>query len=233
MKQAMLETWFGRDRAETYDQMQDRMAPLRDAAMLFLGLTLDELPPDARVLCVGVGTGTELIRLAEAHPGWTFTAVEPASAMMDVCRRKIAAAELEDRCDFHGGFLDSLADKGPYDGATCLLVSHFLMTTSERRGLFEEIAARLKPGGLLISADLAADLDSPAYRALRGPWFSMLTPPGAPEVDLKTASAAHGRDVSLLHPRIVEEIIASAGFEEPVPIYQFLLIHGWMARRSE
>jgi len=49
---------------------------------------LSESPSDSRVLIVGAGTGAELINLANYFPLWNFTVVEPASAMLDVCRQR-------------------------------------------------------------------------------------------------------------------------------------------------
>jgi len=51
------------------------LAPMRDA--LYLLIRVLELPT-AHILCVGAGTGSELIYLAQNFPQWQFTAVEPA-----------------------------------------------------------------------------------------------------------------------------------------------------------
>ena len=48
-----------------------------------IGLVLKELPTDARILCVGVGTGAEIFSLAEEYPEWTFVGVDPSADMLE------------------------------------------------------------------------------------------------------------------------------------------------------
>jgi tRNA (cmo5U34)-methyltransferase len=72
--------------ASAYGSRWAKLAPIRDSLDLFIRTILSDLPTDARILCVGVGTGAELINLAQAFPLWQFTAVEPAIAMLNVWR---------------------------------------------------------------------------------------------------------------------------------------------------
>jgi tRNA (cmo5U34)-methyltransferase len=116
---------FDKERAASYDERFAKLAPLRDALHLLIRTILSELPADARILCVGVGTGSELIYLAQSFPQWQFTAVEPAAPMLDICRRRAAECGITSRCTFHEGYLDSLPAADAFDAATCLLVSHY------------------------------------------------------------------------------------------------------------
>lgn len=68
--------------AATYDTQWAKTAPIRNSLHLLLSSMFAELPEDAKILCVGVGTGDELIYLATRNPGWTFTAVEPSGGML-------------------------------------------------------------------------------------------------------------------------------------------------------
>jgi len=132
---------------------------------------------------------------------------------------------------FHEGYLDSLPAADPFDAATCLLVSHFLLENEARASFFRQIAARLQPGGYLVSADLASDMTSPAYRSLLEMWKRMFLHCGVPPEKVEQSGAEHGRDVAVLPPSDIAAIISSGGFNAPTLFFQTLLIHAWYARR--
>ena len=77
--------------AAGYDTRWAKTAPIRDALHFLLEAVFAGLPAQARILCVGAGTGEDIDYLAKRHPRWTFTAVEPSGAMLDICRRKAEA----------------------------------------------------------------------------------------------------------------------------------------------
>src|SRR5690606_12507615 len=133
--------------AAGYDRQWAKTAPIRDCLYFLLEPLLAPLPAEARVLCVGVGTGQEMAHLAAAHPGWSFTAVEPSGAMLEACRQRADAEGFATRCRFHHGFLETLPADAPYDAATCFLVSQFITARAERVRFFSCIASRLRPAG--------------------------------------------------------------------------------------
>ncbi len=57
---------FDQKFASSYDRRFAKLVPMREALHLLIRMVLSELPNDARVLCVGVGTGSELIDLAQS-----------------------------------------------------------------------------------------------------------------------------------------------------------------------
>lgn len=61
-------SFFGRDVADAYDARNNALAPISNNLHFLLRLVLADLPVDARVLCVGVGTGAEILSLASAFP---------------------------------------------------------------------------------------------------------------------------------------------------------------------
>ncbi|MFQ4136993.1 class I SAM-dependent methyltransferase [Nodosilinea sp. PGN35] len=222
---------FDQERAASYDQQFAALAPIREALHLQIRIILSELPANANILCVGVGTGAELIYLAEAFPQWRFTAVEPAAPMLDICRRKTEETGIASRCTFHQGYLDSLPATDTFHAATCLLVSHFLVQIDERSRFFRQIAARLQPGGYLVSADLTADMATAEYQSLLEVWLRMLRYAGLPAAEADKFRASYGRDVALLPPETVAAIMTEAGFELPVLFYQSLLARAWYAHK--
>lgn len=199
---------------------------------LIVGAVFSTLPDDARILVVGAGTGAEILYLAERFPGWRFTAVEPAGQMLEILRRRADEHGILSRCELHRGYIETLPPSEPFDAATSILVSQFLVDADERREYFRAIGERLRSGGVLASADLAADMASPAFPDMLEIWGRIMTGADVPPEALERMRATYARDVAVLPADQVATIIASAGFERPIQIFQAALIHGWVARRS-
>ena len=221
--------FFSEDVAASYDARFKSAAPMRNALNLVLAAALSDLPNDARILCVGAGTGSELIYLAQRFPRWRFTALDPSSPMLNICRRRTEELGLSSRCNFHEGYLDTLPDTAPFDGATSILVSQFCMRPEDRRAFVRQIADRTHPGAYLINADLTSDMTSETYQSLLNIWMRMFEMSAEQQDSLR---ATYGRDVAVSPRNEVESLIASSGFEYPVLFFQTLLIHAWYTRRS-
>ena len=223
---------FDQQVATSYDEKTALWAAGRDALFSLIRLFFAELPANARILCVGVGTGTEMVALAQAFPQWRFAAVEPASAMLDVCRRKAEESGITSRCTFHEGYLESLPASDPFDAATCLLVSQFLKQAEERSHFFGQIAQRLRPSGVLINSDLVLGTSPPVHQSLFEVWLRMLGGSDWSEEDIEKVRAAWRLRIAALTPPEIEAIIAAGGFDTPVLFFQTLFIHAWFSKRS-
>src|SRR5690606_34911426 len=210
--------------ASSYDERWAKTAPIREALHFLLEAVFAELPANARLLCIGAGTGEEIAYLAGRFPQWTFTAVEPSGAMLEVCRDKAVKGGFASRCEFQQGYLESLPTQAPFDAATCFLVSQFILEPQARTALFRAIAARLHPGGILASSDLASDVNSTQYDALLRAWMNMMRAADIPAAGIEQMRAAYAKDVAVLPAEQVAAIIRAGGFEEPVPFYQAGLI---------
>ena len=194
---------------------------------MFIRMVFGALPDNARMLCVGAGTGPELIYLAQAFPGWQFVAVDRSGAMLDVCRSRARESGVAERCTFHEGTLETLGEVEPFDAATSLLVSQFIFDTDARREFYAQIARRLRSGGILVSADLATGASAPEYKSLYEVWSRTMRYTGMPVQDIDKI----GGVMAVPAPQEVRAIIASAGFDAPVQFFQALLIHACYARR--
>jgi tRNA (cmo5U34)-methyltransferase len=231
MEREELQQVFDQKCASGYDQQWSKMAPLRDALHLLIGAILSELRTDARILCVGAGTGPELLYLAERFPGWRFVAIEPSPPMLDVCRRKAEECGIATRCEFHEGYLESLPPSEAFDAATSLLVSQFILDSDVRSGFFRGIADRLRVGGFLVNSDLSSDANPAAYHSLRDVWFRVMKDGYITPEAIEKMRTAYGRDVAVLTPEEVAGIISAGGFAPPIQFLQTGLIRAWYARR--
>lgn len=227
MPQSSPSVIFDEKHAAGYDTRFAKAAAMTDALHLLTAAVLSDLAAEARILCVGAGTGAEIISLARRFTGWRFTAVEPSGPMLAVFRRKAEEGGIAGRCEFHEGYLDSLPASEPFDAATAFLVSQFVLDSVARTGFFRAIADRLRPGGTLVAADLAADIATEEYRSLFEVWVRVLDVPPEKADGMRTA---YGRDVAVLPVERVSEIIRAGGFETPVRFLQTGLIHAWYAR---
>lgn len=223
---------FDEDLAASYDQKFAKLAPMKAALHLSMRILLSELPDSAKVLCIGAGTGEELIYLAQAFPLWRFTVVEPASAMLDICRQRAETNGITARCDFHAGYVDSLSGDDKFDVATCLLVSQFILDKAERQTFFAEIAGRLSSGGILVTADLAAETSSIEFKNLFAIWMKMLAYSDMPAQQLQSYREDFGKDIAVLPSEEIATMIAASGFEQPTQFLQTLLIHAWCSKRA-
>ncbi|GLK52799.1 class I SAM-dependent methyltransferase [Maricaulis virginensis] len=223
---------FEGDMAASYDARNEPMAALRDALHLLAGrLLLQDLLGTAEILCVGAGTGKEVLYLASLAPDWRFTALDPSADMLAVCRREVEAAGIADRVRLFEGYVDELDDGIAYDAATSILASHFITDRTERLAYFTGIAERLRSGGILINADLSGDRQAATFDALEHVWLSAIRAAGLDDDSVASYRTNLDKSVGLLPPPDLAALIASAGFSEPAQFYQGGLIHAHTARR--
>jgi tRNA (cmo5U34)-methyltransferase len=216
--------------AANYDEKWSELAPINASLHLLTASILADLPAEANILSVGAGTGNEILFLAQKFPKWRFTAVEPSSAMLEVFRQRADEHGITARCHFHAGFIESLPPGEKFDAATAFLVSQFIQDRDERAKFFQEIANRLRPSGILVSSDLAADMNAASEQDLVDVWFRVLKGADISAEEMERMREGYRRDVSVLPPQDVEEIIMRGGFHSPIRFFQAGLIHAWYAR---
>lgn len=232
MDKAQLESIFTQQ-SSTYDEQWARLSAFRDGLLLLVAARFSGLPRDARILCVGAGTGAEIQFLAERNPGWSFVAVEPSAGMVQAGRARAEQQGYAGRCVFHHGYLESLPAGEPFDAATSFLVSQFILDADERAQFFRQIAGRLKAGGLLASSDLAGDRGAAGFDGLLAVWMKTMAAADLSAQRMQQMRDAYARDVAILPPGQVAALMEAGGFVSPVQFFQAGLIHGWYAARDD
>jgi tRNA (cmo5U34)-methyltransferase len=211
--------------AHSYADGPPRQVPGLAGLHRMMRILLEErVPVDGRVLVLGAGGGMELSAFAEAQPGWTFDGVDPSGPMLESARK--ATADWADRIGLHEGKID-VAPDGPFDGATGLLVMHFI-PREERRETLQSLRRRLKPGAPLVLAHMSYDQDEASRQrwSKRNAAFSASN--GMDPVMLET-----GRQRILAHLPIVSPdddvaMLREAGFGDIDLFYAAFGFRGWV-----
>lgn len=183
---------------------------------------------EGRVLVVGCGSGTELATMGDRQPHWSFVGVDPSESMVAQTRRLIGSRGWENRVSIIRGSIDSIPSNQHFNGATCLLVSHFIEGDQAKINLFREIGNRLAPGGRLIVAD-ACEEDSESFRAMMACRWNFAKAEGA-EIDRYRKFQADCRAaLRPVPPNHEQELIRKSGFSSVRRFWTSLHINAWVA----
>lgn len=223
--------YFNKNTSEGYDERAQRTGSINDNLHFLIRLILQALPEDARILCVGVGTGAEIVRLAQVFPQWRFTGVDPSESMLDVCRKRLRESGVAARCELIHGYLADVGETQAFDAILCLLVAHFLKDPAQRQALFDGMARRLKPDGYLVHAEISFDLDSPEFDDIIGTWLAMHRCAGATDESLAATPRLLRETIAVLPPAATEQLLRNSGFPLPIQFFQSLLIRAWYSRK--
>ncbi|MBO9543316.1 class I SAM-dependent methyltransferase [Caulobacter sp.] len=222
--------FFNQEMADAYDRRNSALAPISDNLHFLMRLVLANLPADARVLCVGVGTGAEILSLAKAYPGWSFVGVDPSEEMLAVGRHRLEQAGVLQRCELIQGYVQDAPAEG-FDAVVSLLVAHFIQR-QDRAAFYAAIHDRLKPGGRFVSAEISGDLDAPEFPAMLEDWKQVQTLMGATPESLAKLGGMMRDVLGVLPPAETQALWQAAGFPQPIPFFQAFMIRGWHATRA-
>jgi tRNA (cmo5U34)-methyltransferase len=224
--------FFTEKLARQYDERNGRLALISDSLHFLMRLILEDCPTDSRVLSVGVGTGADILALAEAFPGWSFVAVDPSLSMLNVCRERMERAGLLDRCEFFHGFAHDLPVEREFDIATALLVGHFVQH-ADRPSFYAEIVDRLRVGGCFVNAEISFDSGSETYPSMVRNWQAVQRLMGATDESLKAVPQQLREVLTVLSPDEVDAILVDSGIGTPVRFFQAFMISGWYGVKTK
>jgi len=221
--------YFTKEASLVYDERNSRLAPMD---MYFLiRLILKNLPAKARILCVGVGTGAEILNLSKTFSEWQFVGVDPSGAMLEVCTERLKSAGVSERCQLVHGYVQDLPNGEAFDAALSMLVTHFVKP-DERLDFFQNITSRLKEAGVLINTEISFDLNSAEFPSMVEQWGKIQALMGATPESLANLPQQLREMLSVLPPSETEDLLRKSGILMPVRFFQAFMIVGWYGRKT-
>jgi len=209
-----------------YAEGPRRFVPGVESLYRMTGVLLAERAPrDAHVLVLGAGGGLELTALAQAHPDWTFTGVDPSAAMLQLAERTLGP--LMSRVTLIEGLIED-APEGPFDAAVCLLTLHFL-GRDERISTIREVHRRLRTDAPFV----AAHSSFPQGEDERSQWVSRyiafaVASGSDPEMTAK-ARASIDANLKLFSPEDDAAMLRAGWFRDVTQFYAAFTWRGWVA----
>lgn len=187
-------------------------------------LLAESVPMDGRVLVLGAGGGMELAEFAAGQSQWRFDGVDPSAKMLEAARQ--TTQPWADRINLHEGKID-VAPDGPFDGATCLLVMHFI-PRDERVATLRELHRRLKPGAPMIVAHMSYDQDETSRQrwSKRNAAFSVSNGMDAAMLELGRQRILS--ELPILTPADDVLLMEQAGFKTVELFYASFGFRGWI-----
>ena len=187
----------------------------------------------ARLLVVGAGTGMEITEFAPLSPDWSFHGVDPSEKMLSLARKKISDKKIQNKISLTQGYVDDLPDREDFDGATCILVMHFLNDDGAKLDLLKSISRRLKAGSPVVLVDGCGKPGSRVFRDNLKAWKQYPAMHGLePDYVEKAFSKTIMKMVRFVsEPRILE-LLKEAGFAKVFKYYSGFLYSGWTACRK-
>jgi len=211
-----------------YREMQKAIPGVEGLYRVVAAVLGTQVTAGGTVLVVGAGGGREIELLAPS--GLRVVGVDPSAQMLAAAGAQAELLGSAARVRLIQGYVSDLPDTLHADGATSLLVMHFLpdVPGSEgKAGYLQAIRQRLRPGAPLLHADVsfadAAAFDRLAPVFLRHAELAGLSP----------EQAALGprviRDLPIVSEARTAALLEAAGFASPTLVFQALWYRLWWA----
>lgn len=206
-----------------YAHMHDLMERLLAASLIN--------QPKARLLVVGAGGGKEVTLLGSRHSEWSFTGVDLSEPMLQLAAKRVAELNLESRVELRKTSIEAMTEEGVYDGATCMLMLHFVQDLEAKKRLLHNLAAKLKPGSPLVIAAVNADLHSPAYTTMMNAWREHMLHVGITADEWERFADSLGRESDPISSEMMVQLLKECGFADITRYFGSFWVEGYYARR--
>lgn len=212
--------------AGAYDQKNQPLLAIANNLHFLISLILQGAPARARVLCVGVGTGAEILSLARSFPEWTFVGVDPAKGMLKVCSERLDQAGVLERCELIHGYIQDVPEGEGFDIVSSLMVAHFVKR-EDRPGFYQAMWQRLRNKGFFVCAEISYDLNADTFPLMIKNWEAVQSLMGASADSLEKLPEVLREQLTVISPEETEALLKQCGIEVPVRFFQALMISGW------
>ncbi|WP_151795646.1 class I SAM-dependent methyltransferase [Acinetobacter soli] len=186
------------------------------------------LQPTAHILIVGCGTGYELEYLLNKHPDWTFTALDPSLAMLEMAETRVKHMGKSAQVQFVHGDHSTLTEAAVFDAALCILVAHFI-ADEQKNEFYSSIHRCLKKSGLLLTYDLMPCNNPQHLQALR---YLCMTQ-GLTELQCQKMLGRMENDFFTISFSEYQQRLQGIGFENVHSYSQILMYQGLIAKKAE
>lgn len=137
------------------------------------------------------------------------------------------------RAGFFHGLLQAYQAPVMFDAVTSVFASHSIPDLDGKFAYFRSLDARLKPGGVLVLADLFGDKGSFEFGRLSKAWVTHLVTQGISAEAFDQVRAYVESEVDFVTEDELTAILLGAGFYGPVRFFQSFLFGGWASRKFD
>lgn len=202
-------------RVAEYDDLIRKLVPaytaMRPVQLELLSLVLRDGGRGARVLDLGGGTGALAAAIAEKFPHATVEIWDTDPDMLATARVRCAA--FGERVQYvERSFTDPLP---PCDAVAACIALHHVKDMTVKAGIYRNIQAALRPGGIFVNADTAVCAEPLLRQHAFRLWARSMAPHGINEEQAFAHFASWARED--YYPPLWTELrlLADAGFAEP------------------
>lgn len=224
--------YFDESFSTQYDRKIRLFCPSYDALHKMLIPWLQELPENANFLSAGAGTGAEIVNLGKVFSNWNFVAVDASSDMLNACHQRLKSVDMDNRVTLVNSKVNDYKFPGGFDGASSIFVAHFIKDKQEKLAYLSSLASNLKPGAILVIADLFGDRETLEFDRLLNAWLMSYARHGISEEQLDRDREHIEKNVDFISESELFSLLNQAGFVKPLKFYQTYLFGAWIATRS-
>ncbi|WP_342555789.1 class I SAM-dependent methyltransferase [Paenibacillus sp. FSL R7-0652] len=184
------------------------------------------------ILITGAGGGKEVSLLGTRHPDWQLTGMDTSPRMLTLAEKRAEEAGITNKVKLLPVTMEQLPVDLMYDGATSMLMLHFIHGLEAKKTFLRHLAKRLKPGSPLIIAAVNANPASPAYAVMMQAWKDYMLQAGVLAEEWEWFAASLGQQSDPVSSETLELLLAECGFSQITRYFGALWVEAYYAIRD-